>query len=255
MLKGSQGEILFKNAKLFIEREDVQQVVEKLRDDWNIQRGGFRSDKKYLQWLNELTSQGVTIKRNSKTLKEFEFDFVNDNYFLSSYAERQVLGFENKVTGSSYSVLLGEIAKACKRFKKPPYWRFFLFTYITRGKVKESVKFRSGRTYRTPSIKVIRVQTSNGEERRIRLEFGSHTNLKDIKPIWKNIQKVQKTFPNFEKERTKRKQRRDGYIIKQIKLGKNFKEVYDNLPFNFGHPSEQGLRKAYNRLKEKIKGQ
>jgi hypothetical protein len=213
--KGSQEGIIFKNAPLVIEREDVQQEVDKLRIEWEIPTGGFKSYKKYHDWVTNLTNQ---------------------------------LSFKDLNT-SRYSLFLDSVNKTCKLFKLPNYWIPFLVKYISRGQIEDTYRPRSGITYNTPTINII----SNKDK--VRLEFSANAKLKDIKSIWPDVQILQKTLPDYERTRKRRKLKLELYISKQLKKSKTPKDIYGKLPFSFGYPNESTISKTIQRTKKLIKRQ
>ncbi len=255
--KGSHGEISYKNIKLFVEREDVKKVVKQIRSRRGIPDTGFTNKKDYLAWLDNLTGQLKSLKGSGiKTVTEYEFDFINDKPYLSSVTERKTLGIFGKI--SEYSLFLQDIVNACVYIiKKPPHWRFFLNRYITQNKIIPSLQFRSGRTHRTPTIKAVRIKTADGKEleRKIRLEFGANTTEDDILSVWKKVIKIQKSMPEYEKEREKIDPRLAEFLIKHIRIETKFRDIYSQLSGKISVSTRDTVYKEYLRLKKFIKGQ
>lgn len=120
MKKGSR-EILFKNAKLEVEKEIVQSEASRLRKKWNIPSLGFKDSKAYEKWINSL---------------------LNTKAYPS-------------VPSSQYSLFLEDIEKTfIPLTRKPSYWRLFFVNYVVRGEVMDKLVYRSGNTPLTPRIKL-----------------------------------------------------------------------------------------------------
>lgn len=215
--KGSQDGIVFKNAQLVIEREDIQEAVKKIRDKWNIPPKGFRSINKHHNWFINLTNQ----------------------LLLESYGP------------SKYSLFLQEVSENCKSLHLPIFWTAFLIKYVSTGEIKDSYNPRSGITYNTPLISVV---SKDKQELKIRLEFGANTKKKDIMFVWPKVLNLQKTLPDYDHTRNKRKLKLVRYIAKQLKEGKTQKEIYEELPYNFGYPEKQAVLKTIQRTRKLIKG-
>ncbi len=147
---------------------------------------------------------------------------------------------------SRYSFFLDDVDRARKSLKLPLHWNPFLITLITRGKALQQIQHRSGKTSNSPVLSV--------SEGRIKLEFGANTKREDVVQLWPQIKRIQRTLPEFEDTRYKRKRRRNVHLYKKVQGGEKFEKVYKNMSNNFGAPSLEAASKSLLRYKKLIKG-
>lgn len=255
--KGFQGRVVsFKNARLIVERNDTQRIVKQIRKHWNIPTDGINNFKDYLVWSNNLIGQLINIDKDDiKTITEYEFNFNGKSFTLARIIESKIMGISGKI--SKYSLFLQEVSDACKMLKLPLFWKSFLFSYITQGKIKESILIRSGKTHNTPSVRAVRVKNAEGKEgeRKVRLEFGANTTFKDIKFVWKDVKKIQQTMTEYDKTRRRTNLLRDLDALELKRGGKTHKDIFQEASYESSFPSEQAVAKALQRKKKIIKGQ
>lgn len=107
------GEIVFKNAKEIVEREDVKQLVRSLRRRWKIPSKGIKDTLRYRTALNNLASAKILT---------------------------------GKYSPSGYSVFRDEVREACKKLKLPRHWEIFFARYIPTNSLVEHLKMKRGVT-------------------------------------------------------------------------------------------------------------
>ncbi|MCL4354055.1 hypothetical protein M1349_01120 [Patescibacteria group bacterium] len=216
--KGSQKEVLFKNAEVVSKQKNVQEWINKLRCKWKIPSKGFREDNEYRIWFNKL---------------------ISDPLYDSRYGPSQ------------YSLFLEDIYKLCEDVKFPAYWNTFFFYLTTKNEIKNSLKVRSGRTIDTPRIRL------SQDKKTIMLLITANTKQKDVEFIWNDVKNFQKQMPDFDKRRQRRKMQRDLLMYKKLQIGKKPTEAYheliDILPDDESEP--EATTKGLQRIKKIIKGQ
>ena len=218
--RGSQKGIVFKNVPIIIERNDTQTQTLKLRKKWNIPDNGFSNFKEYNNWLEQLTNQLSSQNHNS----------------------------------SQYSLFLDDINKLRKSLKLSSHWNSFFAIYIPTDRVKIEIKLRSGKTYNTPTIKLIK---KNSGEEKIQMEFGANTRLKDIDNIWHKVNELQKKLPDYDSSRHREKLSRDLLMLQGVKRKEKPLDTYISLGEKLPNDdSEYGATlKGLQRLRKKIKRQ
>ncbi len=221
MKQGSQGEIVFKNAQLEVAKEAVKATINQLRKKWSIPAKGFQKSSEYKNWLDRLTRQKV---------------------------------FAGKQSPSLYSNFLQDITEIILPIvKKPRYWVYFFALYLTRGIIRDRIVMRSGNTPVLPKIKML---FKDNRPNLLILELNANTTLNDVKRVWDKVRALQKSLPDYESARTKRRLLEDFAVLEQKSTGKTVKEIYDkSIPRDVNDErSLEATHKGVQRLKKVLKG-
>ncbi len=218
--QGSQGEIVFKNAQLELARESVKYAIEKLREKWKIPIDGFQENGEYRKWFIKLTGKKLFVGKYSPSLYSNFLQDVRDT----------ILPLVNK----------------------PPYWTLFFTTYITEGQIRNKIVLRSGDTPTLPRISLV----SKYNKPTVVLELNANTTLNDIRRVWNKVRVLQKSLPDYESTRIRRKLLQDLSLLEQISTGRNIKKIYDkSVPHDMDDErSLEATHKGVQRLKKIVRG-
>lgn len=217
VMKQGSQKIVFKNTHLEIAKEAVKTAISKLRQKWKIPADGFQESRKYRKWLIKLTRKKLFVGKHSPSL---------------------------------YSNFLQDIRDTIlPLINKPPYWILFFATYITTGQIRDKIILRSGNTPTLPRINTIKSS--------IILELNANTTLSDIRKVWNKVRTLQKSLPDYETTRTRKKLLDDLALLEEISAGGSIKKIYSyqSTPNDAEDVrTPEASHKALQRLKKTIKG-
>lgn len=154
-----------------------------------------------------------------------------------------------QIRSLNFPSFLEDINTIRKEMNKTPHWSYFIYSYTTQGKVPTHYSLRSGRTPYIPRVK----EGANS----ITLTIGPNTLLSDVRLIWSDVRKIQKTLPGHDSSRSRRTMKRDLEVLKFIDMGASISEIYQQLPDNLltNYPDLDSVARNARRTKKKLNGQ